>query len=763
MSARLPICGVLLLLSGWLHAAEPSSRGLGLFKDYVEPLLQKRCYECHSHEAKKAKGGLVVDSRNGLLKGGDLGAAVVPGKTAESLLLKAISYTDPDLAMPPKGKLSADEIAHIREWIELGAPDPRTGPEIAGNTVTVKKGPSAADLWSVRPLQQAAVPPVKQSDWPRTDVDRFLLAAMEAKNLTPSPDAAPHTILRRLHEVLTGLPPSMAEVEAFPAAAARDLDGTIAGTIDALMQTRHFGERWGRNWLDVARYADVSGSTVPEPFPAAWRYRDYVIHAFNSDKPWERFVREQIAGDLLPSSNGREKAEQQIATGYLALGHVVAQDRDAEKLKLDAMDEHLDVLGKTFLGIQISCARCHDHKIDPFPTREYYALAGIMRSTRTLKGADVAQEHVVPEDVALADDDAADSPAWLRGGEGVKVHAVSESGAPRDEPIHLRGEQDKLGEVVPRGFPTLVKVSATKRIPPAASGRAELAEWLLAEDNVLVQRVIVNRVWHHVFGQGLVRSTDNFGLTGDAPSHPELLDFLARRFREVHRGSFKSFIRELLLSHAFRQDSAVRGDMMAVEPQNRLLWRANVRRRDAEALIDSIRQVAGTLDLRPSEFNVPKFKVGNTGSTANIDIPGDVLQRRALYWPVFRKDVPIGMDILGIFDFPAATAPRGSRGITRVPSQSLALLNAPMVLDAANALAASLPESDDASRVGELYLRVLARRPTAEECTKAIAFLTSFQAELVAAKAATTKTPRTVAWNRLSHVLLTCNEFVALE
>jgi hypothetical protein len=532
------------------------------------------------------------------------------------------------------------------------------------------------------------------------------------------------------------------------------------------LKTHHFGEHWGRHWLDVARYADVSGSTVPTPFPEAWRYRDYVFNAFNSDKAWPDFVREQIAGDLLASDDPVSYREQKIATGFLAIAHVVAADRDPERMKLDTIDEQIDVIGKAFLGVQIGCARCHDHKIDPFPTREYYALAGIFRSTQSTRAEDVAQERLNAPLESIDGDLLTTQPAWLRGGQKAKMHAVRDLESLKHEPIHLRGEPYVLGEVVPRGLPTLVDLSDIDEISESESGRRELAEWIASEQNVLAWRLIVNRVWHHLFGQGLVRSVDNFGLTGDPPSHRELLDHLVLKFQHEHRGSFKSLIRELVNTRAFRQQSIARREALAIDPDNRLLWRANIRRRDAEALIDSIQFAAGTINLEPDTFNVPSFKAGNTGSTSNLDIPTSILRRRALYWPVFRKDVPIGMDFLSIFDFPPSTAPRGNRAPTRVPSQALTLLNSPLVLNAANALVASLSESDEKARLNELFLRALSRLPTKEEFEMSLRFLDDFQRELEPTKppkSGLQKTPHVVAWNRLAHSLFASNEFLTLE
>ncbi len=727
-------------------------RSLTIFHDYVDPLFSRHCYECHSHEAKNAKGGLVVDSLNPMLKGGDLGPALVPGNPEESLIFEALSYHDDDLQMPPDGKLGELEIGKVREWIALGAAHPRTGPAIEEEEYG---GPRAEDLWSLKPLGEFV--PTHSTE---NVVDAFLLESLEEAGLNFSPDAKPSEILRRLHYVLTGLPPTPEQTERFRSLAIQDLDEAIASTTDRLLASRHFGERWGRHWLDVARYADVSGATNPKPFPEAWRFREWAVHSFNSDKPWDQFVREQLAGDLLPAENPAAKTEQLIATGYLALPHVLAVDRDKERLKLDTIDEQLDVIGKTFLGIQIGCARCHDHKIDPFPTADYYAMAGIFRSTNTLKES--ASQETLETAGAELKDSAESLPIWMRGGKGVTIHSTSDADEARDEPIHLRGEQDMLGEIIPRGFPTMLTATAHPEIPGGESGRIQLADWILAEDNSLAARVFVNRVWHHVFGQGIVRSTDNFGLTGDTPSHPELLDFLAVRFRDHHGHSFKSLIRELVTSRAFRQSSRALSAGLEIDPENRLLWRSNLRRSDAESLIDAIQWVSGTLDLKPATGTVPEFKRGNQASTSQLEIPTATLRKRALYWPVFRKDIPIMMDVLSIFDFPPATAPRGRRGATRVPSQSLALLNSPIVLDAARALQRSLPQADDEARLEDLYRRTLARKPSEFERNGALTFLRTFEKGLTKEEAAKPANVANVAWNRLCHTLLVSNEFITI-
>ncbi|MFN4261901.1 MAG: PSD1 and planctomycete cytochrome C domain-containing protein [Gemmataceae bacterium] len=756
------LCGMLMIgaslfASGRFSAPaeEADQRDIEFFEARIRPVLVKYCYECHSATSAKIKGSLLLDSRDGLRRGGSSGPALVPGRPDESLLIQALNHQG--LNMPPREKLPEEVIADLTYWVKIGAPDPRTETTKTAKDSLSEKG---QELWSLRPIQRPSVP--RTGNWARSDIDRFILAGLEAKGLKPVADAEPHVLLRRLHYVLIGLPPTPQQVERFQEAASRDRQAAIEQVVDELLASRHFGERWARHWLDLARYADVNGTTAPSAYPEAWRYREYVIHAFNSDKPFDRFVREQLAGDLLPAASPEERAANLVATGYLALFHIIAADRDPEKRKLDVIDEQLDVLGKNFLGISLGCARCHDHKLDPVPTRDYYSLAGIFRSTSNVKGG---FGSIDPGSVSLGKMPA-DAPVWLRG-DNVKVMGAQDEKSPRDEPIHYRGEVENRGEVVPRGFPTLVRMKDPPRIPAGQSGRMQLAEWLLSAENPLVWRVIVNRIWHHVFGQGLVRSTDNFGTTGDAPSHPELLDYLALRFREQHRGAFKSFIKELLLTRAWQLSAHADASAVAVDPDNRLLGRANRRRQDAEALHDSLLFVAGRLDVDPPTYTVPAaFKgTGNQGSTVNLTIPEGTLRKRAVYWPVFRKDVPVALDMLSIFDMPVATWPRGTRAVSIVPSQVLFLLNSPMILANAETLAAMLLEDadlTDTARLDQLYLRLFARKPSGEERERALRFLVAFS-DRIQKNGTRADDAQRAGWSRLCHTLLIANEFLVVE
>ncbi|MBC8291210.1 MAG: DUF1549 domain-containing protein, partial [Planctomycetes bacterium] len=382
----LPVIGLLLLLTPvTAGAAEPDS-GLDFFEKRIRPVLVERCYKCHSAE-KKIQGGLLLDSRGGARKGGDTGPAVVPSKPEESLLLSALRYED--FEMPPKGKLPANVIRDFERWIRIGAPDPREGgtATVEATSPSVEEGRS---FWAFQPVRDESPVEFKDTTWPRSRIDQLILARVEAKGLVPAADAALETLLRRLSFDLTGLPPTTEELEEFLAAAKVDRAKAVAAAVDRMLDSPQFGERWGRHWLDVVRFAESSGGGRTRIFDQAWRYRDYVVSSFNQDKPFDRFAMEQLAGDLLPSKSVEEAGAALTATSFLAIAPTNYELQDKELLDMDVVDEQLTVTGKAFLGMTIGCARCHDHKFDPIPTRDYYALAGIFKSTKTLNHANVS-------------------------------------------------------------------------------------------------------------------------------------------------------------------------------------------------------------------------------------------------------------------------------------------------------------------------------------------------------------------------------------
>jgi hypothetical protein len=1091
--AVLAVAGIVPCASS---ATEPSPEGLAFFEKNIRPLLIERCYECHGED--KQKGGLRLDSQPAVLTGGDTGPALVAGKPDASLLLKAVSYTDPNLKMPPKEKLGAHQVALLKQWIEMGAPDPRTN-------AVVKLAKAGIDLeagrqfWAFQPVRPPALPAVRNTAWPRSDLDRFILARLEEKGIGPSPDADRPTLIRRVYFDLIGLPPSPQQIDAFVNDRRPD---AYARVVDELLGSPHFGERWGRHWLDLARYAESSGGGRTLLFPEAWRYRDYVVDSFNQDKPFDRFVREQIAGDLLPHASPEQRREQLTATAYLALGPTNYERQDKDILELDVIDEQLDLIGKGLLGMTIGCARCHDHKFDPIPTKDYYALAGIFKSTQTMIHDNVSrwvdnELPVKPEvEIALKEHAAAvtalqdqiktakkatadtspapkgpvapsslpgivmDDPkgkavgewthstfsknyvgegylhdgnkdkgqktitftpeipktgryevrlAWvpasnrasntpvsllhldgevnltvnqretppigdrfislgqfrfdtsgqwfvlisnedtdghvivdavqfipLDDAEAVKLAGVAKLPMPtevdrpemipfivpdpkslpgivvddtdaelvgewkysvhtppfvggsyvhddktgkgeksatfrpslpvagdyevrlahnynirratnapitikhatgearvvvnqQDEPPHGRlfrtlgtfrfdagtsgfvkittegtdgknvivdavqflpvgdtaralaeekpavdvkkleaqlkelqnkgpkrpvamgvREGEKIGDFyvcirglpankgpdVPRGFLQVATVGKAPPVPKDHSGRLELADWIASPDNPLTARVFVNRAWHWLTGGGLVRSTDNFGATGEKPSHPELLDWLAARFM-AEGWSVKKLAREIVLSRTYQQqsaagilpagltdakteDSRTASRLLAaqsVDPENRLHWRMNRRRMRAEAVRDTILVASGQLNRELGGSTI------KPGTTIEYGYKFDDT-RRSLYTPVFRNTL---LEIFESFDFPDPNMVVGRRNISTTATQGLFLMNHPFVIEqsrAAAKVALAWPDMDDAQRLERAYRITLGRRPTERELQLAMDFVT---------------------------------------
>jgi hypothetical protein len=718
----------------------PTAAELTFFEKNIRPVLAGKCYECHSTQAGKSKGGLTLDTREGIRKGGDSGPAIVPGNVAGSRLLTAIRSTDTDIHMPPKETLPANVIADFAKWVLMGAPDPRDG-----QTITRKLSPEAAkQFWAFQPPK--FVPPPRPADtaWPRTDIDRFILSALETKGLKPVADADRLTLIRRVYFDLIGLPPTPEEIEAFVA----DRDSrAFEKVVDRLLASPQFGERWGRHWLDVARYAESTGMERNYLYPEAWRYRDYVIAAFNADKPYNQFIREQVAGDLLPSTTVAQRNERLIATGFLAIGPKGLNERNREQFLLDVIDEQIDATTKAVLALTVSCARCHDHKFDPVTMRDYYAMAGIFRSTQTFyptgQGQGQNRQPSAPLPLAATPADLTQRPyapppppvfakknkkqrqtaapkAALRDtGAGYAMGVLD--GQPQNSPIYARGELEGRGEIVPRGFVQVLSRPGTPGISGTSSGRLELADWLTAPDNPLTARVMANRVWLHLFGKGLVRTPDNFGANGEPPTHPELLDHLALRF--VASGwSVKNLIRTIVLSRTYQLSSAQDPRNFAADPDNRLLWRANPRRLEAEAIRDAMLAIGGQLELKPPSGN----SINRAGQSARGDFRtalGGHSPHRSVYLPIVRDMVP---PMLELFDFAEPSLVVAERDTTNVPSQALFLLNNPLVLSLAEGAARRVldtPGANDEARITRAYLLTLSRAPTRQEIIRAKAYL----------------------------------------
>jgi hypothetical protein len=905
----------LVLTLAWIaplavRADEPTAADLEFFETHIRPVFAEHCYECHAGE--EVEGGLRLNSSAGWLSGGDTGPALVAGKPDESLLVEAIRY-DSYIQMPPTGKLPADKIRLIVQWVTRGAPAPSdSNPAVKRTTIDLGAGRA---FWAYQPIVNSPPPdaPDGTAGGAAMGLDRYVLARLEEAGIPPQAEADPAVLVRRLYFDLLGLPPTPDEIDCF---LNDDDPDAYAALVDRLLASPQFGERWGRHWLDVVRFAQsltLRGFILPE----AWRYRDYVIESFASDRPYDEFLREQIAGDLLAADGAVDHQRKLIATTFLALGNTNLEEQDKRQLDMDVVDEQLDVIGKALLGQTIGCARCHDHKFDPIPTRDYYALAGILRNTQALEHANVSKwmevplplpadeeaelsrqesaiaalekqvvaardelakltdeqtsSHTAPVVVAASElpgivvDDrqakkvgqwqesqyskryigdgyahdldqdkgektltfapelpesgryevrlaytpgnnrstrvpvtvfSADGEKtfhvdmqqlppldgrWVSFGEfrceaagqnfvlvateGTTGHVIAdavqylpiderlarEASAPTDGEqspevsaevaarrkklerleseldtqrkaarkrpmvmtvverkeisdvaIHIRGSVHTLGEVVPRGFLQVISTDPCQPLPADESGRRELAGWITDPENPLTARVMANRVWHWLFGAGLVRTVDNFGTTGEPPSHPELLDHLADRF--IDGGwRVKRLVRYIVLSDTYRRSSLASDIGLRIDPENRLLWRANRKRLDAECLRDAMLAVAGRLDLTVGGPTI------RSGATADFNYV-DKSQRRSVYVPVLRNSIP---ELFEVFDFPETSMVVGRRNQSTVAPQALFMLNSPFVREQSAAAARALlaGHSSDDDRAIELAFRQTLGRP----------------------------------------------------
>jgi cytochrome c553 len=721
----------LLAIMAWrgsaVRSADADPKGTEFFESKIRPVLVTQCYECHSTKASKVKGGLLLDSRDGLRAGGDSGAVVVPGKPGDSLLLKSLRH-DGKLKMPPKSALPAQVVADFEQWIAMGAPDPRVGGGSAYKRLSLEE---ARTFWSLVPVQDPPAPKTADAAWPRSDADRFILARLEQNGLRPVGDADRATLLRRLSFDLTGLPPTPEEVDAF----VRDADPKAAEkVVDRLLASPAFGERWGRYWLDLAHYAESNGNADNTPFPEAWRYRDYVIKSLNDDKPYDRFIREQVAGDLLSPAAAESptaRDELRIATGFLAMTSKPRAQNNPD-YKYDLIADQIDVTSRVVLSLSVMCARCHDHKFDPISTKEYYALAGIFDSSQMLFGKAVAKggKNGVPTGMH----------ALSSGGEAMGLR----EGTARNCQVCIGGDSSKLGESVPRGF---LKVATLSQAPAikSGSGRLELAEWLTSRDNPLTARVAVNRIWLHLFGRGIVPSADNFGFLGERPSHPELLDHLATRFMK-DGWSVKKLIRYLALSRTYQLAGAHDAVSYQKDPDNRLGWRMSQRRLDAEAFRDATLAISGQLNLTPPKGS-NAIQSGGKGKT----VSSKETNHRSVYLGIIRG-APLP-ESLSTFDVANPNVIVAQREETTVPSQALYLLNSPFVVEQSRATTRRLlaRDSDDAERLDLAYRMFYARPATAREKDHALKYLTETAADLGG--------KRSDAWASLCQVLIASAEF----
>jgi hypothetical protein len=694
------------------------------FEAKIRPVFIEHCEKCHN--ASKQQGGFRLDSKDNFFKGPDSGPIFNPTKPSESKLLKLLHYQS-ELKMPPKGKLPDQVINDISEWIIKGAPWPTDS----------KKNPNAIasanqDHWAFKPIKKPAPPKIAQPSLANNEIDLFIQAKLEQNKVSLSPQADKRTLIRRLYFVLIGLPPTPQEVESF----LNDSDPqAYPKLVNRLLNSSHFGERWARHWLDLARYADNRGYIgvgVDRTYPYAYTFRDWVIQSFNNDLPYDKFLTYQIAADN-PKS-GASKSDL-AALGFFTVGRRFINNQN------DIIDDRIDVLCRTTMGLTVTCARCHDHKYDPIPTKDYYSLYGVFASSQEpedlpdlgIEGSGPeAQEFqlelakLIKEKEKFETDNAEIKKKEPRKfSESIKPYdnrikqlkskhpgsppkgmVLFDKPSPEEPVVFIRGNQGNRGPKVPRQF--LEVVSGANRIPfKQGSGRFEAAQAIVSDKNTFTSRVWVNRVWAHVFGNPLVKTPSDFGIRSDPPSHPDLLDFLASNLIEDH-WSTKNLIRQMLLSSTFKQTSSPRSELQNDDPENSLLIRMNRRRLDFETMHDSLLAMAGTLEPAVGGRSVEMFT-------------SPFSSKRALYAFIDRQNLP---GVLRTFDFALPDTHSPQRFITSVPQQALYLLNSPFVQEQATKFTLRFSNTDDrAEKVQAMYRVALQRSPTKEEVTSSLEFL----------------------------------------
>lgn len=950
---------------------------IDFFENKVRPLLVNHCLECHGDDQEKLRGGLYLTSRKAILEGGDSGPAIVPGEPDESLLIESIRYESYE--MPPSGQLDQSDIDILIKWIEMGAPDPREVASYAKpQVIDVEAG---KQFWAFKQPVDFPIPETSDNSWPRTDIDRWILASLEKERLQPSQDADRVTLIRRASIALIGLPPTIDQIDAF-VDDPDSIDIAFGKVVDQLLQSPHFGERWGRHWLDVVRFAESSGGGRSLMFPHAWRFRDYVIDSFNKDKPFDQFVREQIAGDLLPFKSHEQKIEQIVATGMLALGPTNYEQQDKELLRMEVIDEQVDTIGRAFIGLTLGCARCHDHKFDPIPMTDYYALAGILGGTQSLVDGNVSKyverplateaelkkereyrkkvasltkqlaeaeaklkkivgvketkiarrnikssslpgmiiddknakrigtwiesqhsgsyidgQYLHDEDKDKGERQIIFTPKFTSGGQyevrmsytpggnrasnvpvtidhqdGKSTVLVNQSQTPpidgmfislgiyrfeadnqstvsisnkdtdghvivdaiqllklddsssktktnrdstvassddstdnddlsktnRDESekneseeiaearkqvealdnqlkqikknaprpldvamsvkdfkkpvdghLYIRGSVHNPGPIVQRGFISVCcETNPKPKLAEHQSGRLQLAKWITSPDHPLTAKVYVNRVWRHLFGVGIVPTADNFGMMGQKPTHPELLDYLANEFMR-DGWSTKKLIRKIMLSRVYRLDSQLSEEMKVKDDANRLLGRAHRRRVDAEVLRDSILFVSGELDLTPGGQTIRKI------TEYDLDYKFNTV-RRSVYVPAFRNSM---LELFEVFDFANPNLVTGHRNTSTLPTQALYLMNSPMVIEQSRKAAEKLLQRQEKLNQHEqiefVFRQTLGRRPTEGELTKTNEYLNSFELA--------NNNSKLEAWSSVYHALFASLDFRYVE
>ncbi len=937
-------CGTALrfCLAVWALSAVAGKTGLAqtpaqleLFEKNARPLFAEKCEGCHN--AKLKSGGFDLSSPNAIKEAASMGIFGSAAEPEKSPILKALSY-ESQIKMPPQGKLPAETIAAVREWVAAGAPAPAATPTAGDSLTGTGVRPVALrgvitdfdkNFWSYKPLSQAAPPAPKQKDWATNPIDQFILANLEKNGMKPARPADKTTLLRRATFDLTGLPPTEKELRDFLADNSPKAFETV---VDRLLASPRYGERWARHWLDVMRYADSTGSDEDHRYPHAWRYRDYVVQAFNDDLPYDQFVREQLAGDILAADpNSGVGYRGIVATGFLALGKKALAQKDLPLKRYDVVDDQIDVTSKAFLGLTVACARCHDHKFDPIATKDYYQLAGIFASTLSYAGGETGDPIQTPlaaagefeafkkkwsaynalerKVAAIIDFDkdaqkyrskmepgiAADMLAayrvygkgeaapgvataanldekllarwveylkdakrpelakwraatdanrkeiaaqyqeefhrsayqydqdlsWWKQAQGsfpnagkiagphprmsadkdgffvavwqdsgpffrskeeqiasipaekakdlaalLEQAAAMEKTLPTQEipmacavkegdsvaqKVFLRGDYHNLGDPVDHTVPSILRISAPAPEVKTKSGRLELAEWIVDRRNPLPSRVMANRIWQGHFGDGIVRTPENYGRLGDRPSNPELLDYLAKSFMD-DGWSIKKMHRLIMLSKTYQMSAVYDEETKAKDPEDRLLSHFPRQRLSIEEIRDAYLAMGGELDLTMGGTLDPGVGTDGETSAGRISMNPEKTNRRSIYLPLRRSNLPT---LYTLFDFGDAATPEGHRSSTTVATQALFAMNSPMVnREAKNVADAALKqEKQDKRRMQEIYLRVLDRRPDANEIDQGLSYMANFRRKW-------NQIGEEQAWTSLTHALMVSNEFI---
>ncbi|MBM3728529.1 MAG: DUF1553 domain-containing protein [Acidobacteria bacterium] len=775
-----------------LSLAAKADDGTDFFEKNIRPVLAAQCYACHSRDSKpQALGGLFLDSKEGMLRGGKSGVpAIVPGKPEDSVLLTAIQHKSKDLKMPPGRPLAPEVVRAFETWIKMGAPDPRTGAAPPAEQAAYD-WEKARRHWAYQPVRDPAAPVVASPEWSRTEVDRFVKAKLDEKGLKPLGPAAREALLRRATFDLTGLPPAPADVRRFLADRSPD---AFERVVDRLLDSQAYGEHWGRHWLDLVRYADTAGDASDFPVPELYRYRNYVIRSIREGKAMDLFIREQLAGDLMKHRDEEDRREKIVATGYVALSRRFGQSMSEHFL---TVDDTVDNLGKVFLGLSVGCARCHDHKFDAIPSRDYYALTGIFESTNyahagmehnqylqhfsPLDSADAGRlkrtldrmedlHRIVKKDAGPPAGPPEKQLEYYKASEeflrlrqnfpNIPMVFAVQDGKAQQARILLKGDPQAKGPEVPRGFPQVI--GGAFPAGHEGSGRDLLADWLLAKENPLTVRVLVNRLWLWHFGRGLVDSPNDFGVRGERPTHPELLDYLASRF--VADGwSLKKFHKRVMLTRVYQMASGADAENLTRDPKNASYWRFDRRRLAAEEVRDTLLAASGQLDSSMGGAH-PFPPRGTYTFTQHRPFVGDLAQfdtnRRSVYLMQqrFRRH-----PYLELFDGPDPNNTTASRATNTTALQSLYFMNSEFVHKQADALAVrtALAGTTDREAVALAYRLLYAREATAAELAEAGRFLAAAAVQLNEATPAEER--RRAALGSLMRTLVASNEFFYVD